>query len=244
MPLPLRDSVTVLFDALLVKEMLALAAPDELGRKVTVNPADCPEASVIGKEIPLRPNSALVLLAPEIVTDDPLAVSVPFKLALAPVTTLPKFSAAGVSCNCPAAAPVPESPIASCGFEALDAIDRVPELVPVAVGVKTTANVTLCPPARVIGRVSPLRANDPLVALAPDSVTFVLPVFFTVSIRVCEVPGVTLPNERVDGDAVIGPVLPPPPEPETPAPNNDAEAEVPYPPFLQRCRPPDVEPLT
>jgi len=108
---PVRDSVTEL--VLVVNDKLALAVPEELGKNVTVNPADWPAAKVIGRLSPLTVNSVLVTLAREIVTDDPLAVNVPFSVALAPVTTLPKFKAVGVSCNWPDAAPLPDNPMLS-----------------------------------------------------------------------------------------------------------------------------------
>jgi len=78
-----------------------------------VNPADCPGESVFGNVIPLSANSVLVLDAEEIVTDDPLALSIPVKDALVPVVTFPKFKAIGDRVNCPAVAPVPERPMLS-----------------------------------------------------------------------------------------------------------------------------------
>jgi hypothetical protein len=219
-------------EALLAKARVPLVEPVAFGRNVTVNAADWPADSVIGRAIPLTVNSVLERLAPEIVTDDPLALSAPFKVALDPVITLPKFSAVGVSCNCPAAAPDPDNPMFRTGFEAFDAMANVPELVPVAVGVKTTANVTLCPAVRFMGKLSPVTVNDPLDTVAPDRVTVVLPVLVTVSINVPEFPGMMLPKARLAGDPVIAPA---PPVLETPEPSKDAEVDVVVePPFLQR----------
>jgi hypothetical protein len=48
--------------------------------------------------------------------------------------------------------------------------------------------------------------NDPFDMLAPDTLTLALPVFVSVSIRVCEFPGRMLPKLRLVGDAASCPV--------------------------------------
>ena len=111
--------------------------------------------------IPLTANSVLEIVADEIVTDDPLALNVPFRDALVPVVTFPKFNAVGDTANCPAVAPVPDRPTFSCEFDAFDRIASVPEIVPDVVGENTTPNVRLWPPASVVGRVSPFAVKDP-----------------------------------------------------------------------------------
>ena len=50
---------------------------------------------VVGREIPESANSLLLLLAAEIVTDDPLASRVPFSELFAPTITLPKLKLTG-----------------------------------------------------------------------------------------------------------------------------------------------------
>jgi hypothetical protein len=99
-PLPLTAIIGE-FPALLANDNEALAVPDTCGRNVTVNGTDCPGDNVVGNDIPLTTNSVLVLIADDTVTDDPLAVSVPFNAALEPSVTLPKFNAVGVSVSCP-----------------------------------------------------------------------------------------------------------------------------------------------
>ena len=93
--------------------------------------------------MPLRTNSALVLVPEEIVTGEPVALSVPDRDAFEPVLTVPKFKAVGASVNCPGVLPLPESPMFSCGLEASERIDSFPVIEPAMLGVKTTPNVTL-----------------------------------------------------------------------------------------------------
>jgi hypothetical protein len=219
-PLPLSDSVTDEFPALLANASVPLAVPVTCGWNVTVYDADCPADSVMGSVIPLTTNSVLVIVPDEIVTDDPLALNIPFNDALVPVVILPKFSAVGDTVNCPAVAPVPDSPIFSCEFEAFDRIASVPEIVPDVLGENTTPNVRLCPPASVVGRVNPFTAKDPLDILAPDTVMLALPVLLSVSINVCELPGRMLPKLRLVDEAAIWPAA------GMPAPESVAVAEV------------------
>jgi len=157
----------------------------------------------MGSVIPLTANSVLEIDADEIVTDDPLALNVPFNDALVPVVTFPKFSAIGDTANCPAVAPVPDKPIFSCEFDAFDRIASVPEIVPDVVGENTTPNVRLWPPASVVGRVNPFALKDPFDMLAADTVTLALPVLLNVSISVCELPGRMLAKLRFVGEAAI-----------------------------------------
>jgi len=202
-PLPLSDSVTDKFPALLSKASVPLAVPVICGWNVTEYDADWPADNVIGSVIPLTTNSVLVIVADEIVTDDPLALNIPFNDALVPVVTFPKFSAVGDTVNCPAVAPVPDRPTFSCEFDAFDRIASVPEIVPDVLGENTIPNVRLCPPASVVGRVNPFTAKDPFDMLAPDTVMLVLPILLRVSINVCELPGKMLPKLRLVYEAAI-----------------------------------------
>lgn len=54
---------------------------------------------VVGREIPESANSLLLMLAAEMVTDDPVAPRVPFSEPFAPTTTLPKLRLAGETDN-------------------------------------------------------------------------------------------------------------------------------------------------
>jgi len=93
---------------LLTNARLSVAVPEVCGQKVTVKGTDWPAARTTGNEIPLRTNSALVLVPEEIVTVEPAALSVPVKDAFDPVLTLPKFNAEGIGVNCPAVFSLPD----------------------------------------------------------------------------------------------------------------------------------------
>lgn len=165
---------------MLPREMLPDAVPLLCGVKVTVSPTLWPAAIVLGRETPLRLNSALVEVAEEMVTLDPVAVNVAVMLLLAPTATVPKFKAPALAVNCPAGTPVPDSAIARSGvvFETT-AID--PVILPLAAGVQSTLKVTLCPLLRVTGRVKPLTPKPGPVTVACEMATVELPVFVNVS---------------------------------------------------------------
>jgi hypothetical protein len=156
-PVPVKLSTGVL-TALLTNDSLSEAVPLAWGVKVTVTCALCPAAILSGKDIPLRANSEVPVLAEEMVTLEPLALRVAVMLLLCPTTTLPKLSVAGLMVNWPAAVPVPDSEIARLGFEAFETTEMLPLKLPADVGAKTPPKVKLCPGIRVIGRLSPLMA--------------------------------------------------------------------------------------
>ena len=173
-----------------------------------------------GSEIPPSRNSPLVLVPAEIVTVEPVALSVPDRDAFEPVLTLPKFKFAGVSVNCPGALSLPVSPMFSCGLEASERIKRFPITDPATLGVKTTPNVTLLPTPKIDGRDKLLAVNIALDMLACEIVTLVVPVLVKVSFKVCEVPGARLPKLRLDGEAETWPAA------EIPEPDKDTVAVV------------------
>jgi len=219
-PLPLNDSVAREFVALLTKERLAAAVPEVCGKKVTVKGADWPAARTTGNEIPLRTNSALVLPPEEIVTGEPVALSVPVKEAFDPALTPPKFNAVGARVNCPDAVSLPERATFNCGFDALDRIARLPEAEPDAVGMKTTLKVRLWPAPIFAGNDNPLALNAALETPACEIVTLLVPVLVRVSVKVPELLGGRLPKLRLAGEAAIRPVA------EIPEPVNATLAVV------------------
>ena len=75
-PVPVKVSAAE-FEALLVNEPIAEVLPDICGVNVSENGTLCPAAIVRGKVIPLSENSALVTVAEDTLTLDPLALSVP-----------------------------------------------------------------------------------------------------------------------------------------------------------------------
>jgi hypothetical protein len=145
----------------------------------------------------------LVLVAKEIVTGEPIALSVPVKDAFDPAFTLPKFNAVGASINCPDAVSLPERAMFNCGFDALERIARVPEARPEAPGVKTTLNVRLCPAPIFAGNNNPLALNAALDMPACEIVMLVAPLLVRVSVKVWELPAGRLPKLRLADEAVI-----------------------------------------
>lgn len=142
-PVPVMLCTVGEFAALLPNDNDAEVAPLACGVNVTVNEADWPAASVFGSEIPESTNSLLFKLAELTVTEAPLAVRLPLSDELAPTTTLPKLKLVGDTANWPAAVPVPDIPMLSGEFDALDVTVRFPLAAPLLLGVKVAVNVTL-----------------------------------------------------------------------------------------------------
>jgi|HubBroStandDraft_4_1064222.scaffolds.fasta_scaffold158437_1 hypothetical protein len=154
-PVPLNES-TGEFEALLAKETVPEAAPVACGVNATVNCTLLPTAIVTGKDSPLRVNSELLTLADVTVTLAPVALSVAGRFSLVPTTRLPKAKLAGVTVNCPAAVPVPDSARFKVGFDAFEETARFPLALPADGGVKMTPKVILCPDVRVNGGLRPV----------------------------------------------------------------------------------------
>ena len=129
---------------MLVKVSDPPAAPAACGLKVTVNDALWPTGIVTGREMPLILKAELFELAALTVTFAPLAFKWPVAVPLAPTTTLPRPSVAGLTVNCPAAtAPVPERAIFKVGLDAFEVIATFPLTVPAEAGVKETLKLVL-----------------------------------------------------------------------------------------------------
>ena len=132
-----------------------------------------PAAMVKGKEAPFKANWGLLLVPEEMVTLDPTALKVRDRVAMVPSATLPKFSAAGATVNCPGAGAVPV-PVSGSGVPEPDALlanEREPETVPLLLGVKATLNETLLPAAIVKGKEAPFMTNCGLLLALEETVT-------------------------------------------------------------------------
>jgi hypothetical protein len=81
--------------------------------------------------MPLTLNSEVLGLAEVTVTLDPVAVSVPVRVAFCPTTTLPKLMLDGETPSCPTAVVEPDSPMVKLGFEAVDVRTKFAFVVPV-----------------------------------------------------------------------------------------------------------------
>lgn len=204
-PLPITDSMTGDFAALLTKSSVAVAVPEDCGENVTVKGIECPARMFTGVEIPPTVNSIFVVVTEETVTAEPVALSVPLRDPFEPTGTLPKFNVLGDSVNCPCAVSLPESAMLRRGFEAVERIKRSPEVTPEVPGANTTRKVKLCPDARLTGSDMPATLNAGLDMLACDTVTLVLPVFVRVSFSVSDSPGGMFPNLSIAGEAAIVP---------------------------------------
>ena len=156
-----------------------------------------------------------MLVPEEIVTGEPVAFSVPDREAFDPVLTLPKFKFAGDSVNCPGVLSLPDNAMLSCGLEASEIIERFPVIEPATFGVKTTANVRLCPAPKFVGSNKLLAVNATLDKLTCEILTLVVPVLVRTSVKVCEVPGRRLPKLRLAGAGAIWPAVAIP-EPDNP----------------------------
>ncbi len=200
-PVPVKPSVVGEFVASLEKESVAVAVPDAAGANVTAKETVCPALRVVGTGIPETANSLLFVPTLEIVTDDPVALTVPFSVPFAPTTTLPKLRLAGDTDSCPCDVPVPESAMLRFELLAVDVMVSVPLAEPVAVGANVTVNVTLCFGESVTGRLSPLTEKLELLRLACEMVTVAPPVLVNVSDRFALLLVCTLLNERVESDA-------------------------------------------
>jgi hypothetical protein len=186
--LPVSVCVVGEFAASLENESVAEAVPDAAGLNVTVKGVVWPAVRVVGREIPERANSLLLMLAAEMVTDDPVAPRVPFSEPLAPATTLPKLKLVGETDNWPCAVPVPESGTFRAGLDAVDVMAKLPLTLPPDVGENVTLKLTLWPAPKVIGKLKPLALNPEPVALTAEIVTLAPPELVRISASVWDLP--------------------------------------------------------
>lgn len=156
-PVPVRVSVEVEGEALLVTLSVPVKELAVCGLKVNVIGRLAPAAIVTGRESPPILNTELFVLAAVTVTFAPLAFKVAVATELVPSATLPKARVEGEMESCPAAvAPVPETPIVSDGFEASDVMVAVPLADPEEDGANLMLMLAVPPEVRVRGVVIPL----------------------------------------------------------------------------------------
>jgi len=103
----------------------------------------CPADKVSGNDSPLNVNSELLEPAPEIVTADPAAVTLPVRFFVEPTVTVPKLSVAGDADKVPLAPAVPERGTLNVGFEAVEVIATLPLGLPADFGANVTVKVKL-----------------------------------------------------------------------------------------------------
>lgn len=147
-------------EALDVTVTVPLALLAEVGVNTTWKLVFCPAASVTGVVTPLKLNPVPVRATCEIVTlEPPVFVTVSNSDELLPTVTVPKLRLVGFELSPPGEAPVPDKPMVSGEFEALDVTVMLPVAAPADAGLKATLKVVLCPAASVTGVVTPLTEN-------------------------------------------------------------------------------------
>src|SRR5271155_3243573 len=184
-PVPVRLVTLGVFDALLANEAVADAAPEAPGVKVTVNITGVLVVTVTGKLTPLIANSEGLVppkLTEDTVTLAPVAVRVPVAVPLVPTATLP--TAMGELTLSVPAALLPLSGTVKLGFDASDVMETLPLKLPADSGVRVMLNDVLCPGVKVSGVLMPDMLNPVPLAVDPEIVTLVPPVFCTVSVWV------------------------------------------------------------
>lgn len=179
-PVPLRESAVEL-EALLANVIFPEAAPLACGANTTVNATLCPAAIVAGKARPVTENSAVLGVADETVTFEPVTVSVAGRPFVLPTVTLPKLRLAGLTLNCDGDVPIPDRGTVTFEIGELDVRSKLPLAFPLACGAKVTPNVKLCPADNVIGSVNPLSVNPLPVIVSCEMVTALPPEFLRVS---------------------------------------------------------------
>ena len=92
-------------------------------------------------------------VAEEMVTLDPVAVSVAGMLLLLPTATPPKSRALALAVNCPEETPLPDKAIFRAWLDTFETTAIVPDMFPLSSGVHRTLKVTLCPLLRLVGKV-------------------------------------------------------------------------------------------
>jgi hypothetical protein len=198
--------------------MLPLALPADCGANVTVKPAVCPDASVIGRFKPLRLNPAPVATAWDtVMLAPPLFVKLAGWLCFVPIATLPKFKVAGLAVKAPGVVPVPVTPAVRTPSEALESTVRVPDAAPDLVGEKATLRVVFRPAASVIGNTGVLRLKPGPVTAAAVMVALVPLELLIETVRLWLVPTFTEPNATLAGIKVNCPAVVPAPETVTDA---------------------------
>jgi hypothetical protein len=118
----------------------------------------------------------------------------------------------GLKVSAPGDTAVPVMAIARFEFVAVETIDKLPLRVPAAVGANVKSKLALCPAARARGNASPLIVKPDPVKLAWEMLALEPPEFVRVTVCLCELPTVTLPNDTLAGTAANWPAAVPSPD--------------------------------
>lgn len=211
-PVPLRlISISGCLTALLVMEIMPVAALTLVGVNLTFSVTDFWGFNVIGKDAPDIVNPVPLTAAAEIFTAPvPVDFSVTDFVTLEPTATLPKATLPGLIVNCGevAATPVAFRLTVAVGFvEELLLTVSAPVAAPVATEANCTCHVTVCFGLRVSGKVAPDTLKLAPLTVAELIVTVPVPVDVSVTGRVEVDPTVTLPKPRLVG-LTVNPAVP------------------------------------
>lgn len=180
-PVPVRASVLVEGDALLVTVSVAFTTPVVCGLKVIVKGTLWPAEIVTGNEIPPTVKTELLVVAAVTVTFAPLAVNWPDAEPLLPSVTVPTLRVEGDTLSVPTAAvPVPDKETDNVGLEAFEVTVTLPVVAPEVVGANLTVNVALWPAVNVNDELIPLRVNPVPLIETFETETLEPPVFVIV----------------------------------------------------------------
>ena len=185
--------------ALLTIETLPLTRPEAVGANVTLKLVFCPAAIVTGRESPLILNCGCGVVIWETVTlDEPVFVRITGRVLRLPSTTSRKSVLAGLT-EREAWTPVPETGAMAGEFRALLTIERLPLILPAAVGANATPKLVVCPAANVTGKARPLKVNCCGETVASETVKLPVPLLVRVTEIVFRLPTPTLPKFIVAG---------------------------------------------
>jgi hypothetical protein len=158
--------------------------PADCGAKATFTVRLCLGLRVKGSEGPLIENPPPVVWSAERVTLQERAfVSTTGTVDMVPIATWPNDTIEGLAVTGSLLTPVPATSRRRAAFEALLENLIVPPVHPIAVGVKLTLRLTLCPASKTSGRLKE-DVNLELPTVIPEIVALVCPLFVTVTNKV------------------------------------------------------------
>jgi hypothetical protein len=166
-------------------KMLPTVVPDSCGAKVMFNVTLCLASKVRGNVGPLVENPTPVSRRAErLIFHERAFVNTTGRVEMVPIATCPNDTIDGLAVTASLLTPVPRTSSGRIAFDALLINLIVPPVHPIAVGVKLTFNSTLCPASRTSGRLKEDTVNSELLAVTPEMVALVSPLFVKVTGRV------------------------------------------------------------
>lgn len=122
------------------------------------------------------------------------------RVAWVPTATWPNETLEGAAVNGSLWTPTPPTTRSRLGFDAVLVNVTFPPIHPAVFGEKTTFRATLCPAARLMGRLKPGRLNCEPLSLIAETFTLVDPVLISRTTCVSDPLKSTEPNLRFAGE--------------------------------------------